>query len=205
MSNTIHALAQQLMGKALVEECSIEEVQQIAQRYPYFAPAQFLLVQKLKQIDSPDLESQKRKAVLFFPDPILFDYFISSDNFYSDDVVVENKADSQPLVDYQNKILNNNTDEESNKESIIADDFIEKVVDIEAKTTHNETERQDVSFLHTDLLEEQIVEEEISNDSFSDTLQEEKLMAKLPAITKIAVANIFKFIGCTLPEGLIVL
>ena len=79
MSNRIHALAQQLTGKASIEECSLEELQHIARRHPYFSSAQFLLLQKLRQLASPEAEAQHKKAVLFYPDPLLFDYFISSD------------------------------------------------------------------------------------------------------------------------------
>jgi hypothetical protein len=85
MSERIHALAQLLLGKASLEECSIEELQHLTKRYPYFAPAQFLLLQKLKAIASPDYESQQRKAVLYFHDPLQFDYFVSSDKFYFDE------------------------------------------------------------------------------------------------------------------------
>ena len=85
MSNRIHALAQQLTGKASIEECSLEELQHIARRHPYFSSAQFLLLQKLRQLDSPEAEAQYKKAVLFYPDPLLFDYFISSEKFYVDE------------------------------------------------------------------------------------------------------------------------
>ena len=86
MSNRIHALAQQLTGKASIEECSLEELQHIARRHPYFSSAQFLLLQKLRQLNSPEAEAQYKKAVLFYPDPLLFDYFISSDKFYVDEL-----------------------------------------------------------------------------------------------------------------------
>ena len=88
MSNRIHALAQQLTGKATIEECSLEEVKHIAKRFPYFAPAQFLLLQKLRQLNLPEADNQHKKAVLFFHDPLLFDYFISSDKFYVDEALL---------------------------------------------------------------------------------------------------------------------
>ena len=47
MSKRIHKLAQQLFDKPTVEECTYEEVNDLAQRFPYFAPAQFLLLEKL--------------------------------------------------------------------------------------------------------------------------------------------------------------
>lgn len=83
MRNGTQALAQQLTGKATLEECSLEEVKRIAQRYPYFAPAQFLLLQKLRLEGTPEeAEAQYSKAVLYSPDPLQFDFFIAPGNFY---------------------------------------------------------------------------------------------------------------------------
>lgn len=83
MSNPIHALAQQLTGKPSLDECSLDEIKRIAQRYPYFAPAQFLLLQKLQQSGNTDeTEAHHKKAVLFYPDPLQFDVFISSGRFF---------------------------------------------------------------------------------------------------------------------------
>ncbi|MDQ3279438.1 MAG: hypothetical protein M3Q06_14005 [Bacteroidota bacterium] len=85
MSERIHALAQHLLGKSSIEECSLEEIQHLTKRYPFFAPAQFLLLQKLKATGSPDAVTQQRKAVLYFHDPLQFDHFISGENYYTND------------------------------------------------------------------------------------------------------------------------
>ena len=83
----MHALAQQLTGKKTLDDCSIDEVRHIAHRHPYFAPAQFLLLQKLRQAGSPEeADAQYRKAVLFFHDPLLFEHFISSNKFYVEEI-----------------------------------------------------------------------------------------------------------------------
>jgi hypothetical protein len=84
MSKRIHKLAQQLFDKPSVEECTLEEVNDLAQRFPYFAPAQFLLLEKLKQSGSPQYDTQLQKAVLYYHDPLIFEYFISSDRFYTE-------------------------------------------------------------------------------------------------------------------------
>ena len=46
-------LSQQLIQKD-ISECSAEELQQLSQQYPFFAPAQFLLLKKLQEEKSPD-------------------------------------------------------------------------------------------------------------------------------------------------------
>ena len=50
MSGKIHTLARELFNKSSVEECSLEEVQELAKRFPYFIPAQFLLLGEIEII-----------------------------------------------------------------------------------------------------------------------------------------------------------
>ncbi len=84
MSERIHALAQHLFGKATIEECSLEEVKTLVQRFPYFAPAQFLLLDKLKQEDEEAYSLQLQKSILYHPNPLEFQYLISSDRFHTE-------------------------------------------------------------------------------------------------------------------------
>lgn len=98
MSERIHALAQLLPGKSSLDECSVDELQHLTKRYPYFAPAQFLLLQKLKAIGSPAAEAQQRKAVLYYHDPLQFDYFVSSDKFYVDDAMLTKNGQDQVSI-----------------------------------------------------------------------------------------------------------
>ena len=84
MSERIHVLAQQLFGKSSVDECDLQEIKDLVTRYPYFAPAQFLLLEKLKRENSPEYSSQLQKAVLYYHNPLEFEYFISSDRFQTD-------------------------------------------------------------------------------------------------------------------------
>lgn len=92
MSERIHALAQQLFGKATIEECNLEEVKNLAQRFPYFAPAQFLLLEKLKQEGAEEYSSQVQKSILFYHNPLEFQYFISSDRFYTETSFAEEEV-----------------------------------------------------------------------------------------------------------------
>ncbi|HEY0356219.1 MAG TPA: hypothetical protein VGC29_08450, partial [Flavisolibacter sp.] len=80
-----HVLAQQLLGKSSVEACSLEEVRDLAGRYPYYAPAQFLLLEKLKQENDPGYTQQMQKAVLYYHNPLAFEFFISSNQFFIDE------------------------------------------------------------------------------------------------------------------------
>src|SRR6476620_3911892 len=84
MSERTHALAQHLFGKATIDECDLSEVKGLAQRYPYFAPAQFLLLEKLKQEGAEAYNAQLQKAILYYPNPLQFQYFINSDRYYTE-------------------------------------------------------------------------------------------------------------------------
>ena len=84
MSERIHALAQRLFGKATIEECNVDEIKNLTLRFPYFAPAQFLLLEKLKQQGSDEYHAQLQKSILYYHNPLEFQYFISSDRFYTE-------------------------------------------------------------------------------------------------------------------------
>jgi hypothetical protein len=122
MSNRIHALAQQITGKQSLEECSLDELQHLTQRYPYFAPAQFLLLQKLRQSGTTEeSEAQYRKSVLFYHDPFLFEQFISSDKFYVDEEVLS-----------QHSFLEVMTEPEIQREEIVAPGrFDDQIIEVD--------------------------------------------------------------------------
>jgi len=84
MSERIHALAFQLFGKSSLDECELSEIQQLADQHPYFAPAAFLLLQKLKRTNSESYNAQLQKAVLYYHNPLEFERFINSDRFYTE-------------------------------------------------------------------------------------------------------------------------
>jgi hypothetical protein len=84
MSERIHALAQRLLGKPTIEECDLQEIEILVQRFPYFAPAQFLLLEKLKQTDADAYAVQAQKSILYYHNPLEFQYFIHPDRFYTE-------------------------------------------------------------------------------------------------------------------------
>ncbi len=114
MSERIHGLAQQLFGKSSIEECDLQEIQHLVDRYPYFAAAQFLLLEKLKQEASPDYTSQLQKAVLYYHNPLEFEFFISSGQLYSD---VEPLSTDEALAQALPQIWQENTPSLNNDNS----------------------------------------------------------------------------------------
>ena len=98
MSERIHVLAQQLLRKASLTDCSLEEIRELVQRYPYFAPAQFLLLHKLRETGDAAAAAQMQKSILYYHNPLAFQYFIDSDKFYID-------ADLETAVPENNKAI----------------------------------------------------------------------------------------------------
>ncbi len=129
MSGRIQALAQQLTGKKSIDECSIDELQHMVQRHPYYAPAQFLLLQKLRQAGTPEqAEAQYRKAVLFYHDPLLFEHFISSNRFYVEEIAVDNfPSTEEEIVEDEQVEEAGFRDDVINEEPEISGDPIEDV------------------------------------------------------------------------------
>jgi hypothetical protein len=80
MTDRFNLISQQLLQKDF-SDCSIEELQLLAQQYPYFAPAQFLLVRKLKEENSPQYAEQFQKATLYHHNPLSLDLIINYQDY----------------------------------------------------------------------------------------------------------------------------
>ena len=72
MNIAVNELIQSVAGKPSLHDCSIYELQQLTNQYPYFGPAQFLLVKKLKEENSSSLNEYIGKAGLYFQDTLWY-------------------------------------------------------------------------------------------------------------------------------------
>jgi hypothetical protein len=86
----------------------VEQLQNLADEYPYFAPAQFALTKKLAEEASPEYEAQIQKAVLYYHEPLYFDHFFNQDKYYAaradieiiaEDEEENDKAPEEPFVE----------------------------------------------------------------------------------------------------------
>ena len=202
MSERVHLLAQSILGKPTLEECNLEEIRELVQRYPYFAPAQFLYLQKLKSENAKDYAKQLQKAVLYYHNPLAFEYFISSDRFTTD-LHLEEPAEthphvatievSEPMVEEIKAIAT-----PSNVNTADAESAVQESVFPESKHTiasqaevKNQTTETELSFepYHTvDYFASQgikLSQEEVSKDKFGKQLKSFtewlKTMKRLPA------------------------
>ena len=65
-----------LTGKSNLNEVPAEELQKLADTYPYFSAAQLLLLQKTKQENATGLQKQILKTALYFPNEQWLRYFL---------------------------------------------------------------------------------------------------------------------------------
>src|SRR6476661_5321023 len=91
----IPALEESILKKS-VDECSVEELEKIVDQHPYFAPAQFLLVEKLKRTNSDQYFTQLQKLALYFNNPLWLEHLINEEANYSEEIAMTEQQ-SQPM------------------------------------------------------------------------------------------------------------
>ncbi len=77
MNLTVDEITKSITGKHSLYECGADELKQLANQYPFFGPAKFLLAKKLREEKSPLLEDHIRKASLYFQNPVWFDHLLN--------------------------------------------------------------------------------------------------------------------------------
>lgn len=70
MNGQITQLVKSLFQKESLEQCSVQELQQYAERHPFFGAAQLLLTKKLQVENSVLYNEQLQKTFLFFHNPL---------------------------------------------------------------------------------------------------------------------------------------
>src|SRR5512139_3630944 len=91
MHELINKLAFSLFKKNSLEECSIEEIDQLAKQYPYFSSAQILLAAKQKQSDDSEFDNQVITSSLYVSNPIWLDHLLNSEPSQQK-IVIEEKV-----------------------------------------------------------------------------------------------------------------
>ncbi len=77
MNLQINQLVKSLLKKENLEQCSLQELEQFADRHPYFGAAQLLLTKKL-QLENPErYDEQLQKTFLFFHNPLWVQHLLN--------------------------------------------------------------------------------------------------------------------------------
>lgn len=78
MKNAVNNLLYSVLQKHDLDECTIEELQHMADEYPYFGPAHVLLAAKLKTGNKEKYEQYFQKTLLYFNNPFLPDQILNN-------------------------------------------------------------------------------------------------------------------------------
>ncbi len=74
MDDRFNILAGAILDKPL-DQCTVMELQNLADKYPFFAPAHFLLLKK-KESAGEDVSTLTQRSILYFHHPLAFEHFI---------------------------------------------------------------------------------------------------------------------------------
>jgi tetratricopeptide (TPR) repeat protein len=138
MSSVINGLVQSIFQKNSLDDCSIHEIKQLAERYPYFAAPQLLLARKLKEEKSKEFDSQFQKAVLYFPNSLWMDHLLNEKG----NAVIEPKNQTETEVAVEIMPVDNLSGAETNLDEPIGEMETEPGPEIPTLTGEVLTEEQ---------------------------------------------------------------
>jgi len=106
MNELIEKLVKSVLQKNSLAECSIEELKQIVDQYPYFGPAQLLLAEKMKIENDPGYSEQLQKTSLYLNNPLWLGHLINGTG--EAEIVLANKEEKILEKEAETKNLPNN-------------------------------------------------------------------------------------------------
>lgn len=77
MNVQINQLVKSLLQKDTLDQCSVQELEEFAERHPYFGAAQLLLTKKLQTENSEKYDEQLQKTFLFFHNPLWVEHLLN--------------------------------------------------------------------------------------------------------------------------------
>ena len=101
MNVQIDQLVKSLLEKDSLENCSLQEVKEYADRHPHFGAAQLLLTKKMQVENIPAYNEQLQKTILFFHNPLWVKKIL---NDTGDATVIEKKKE-EPIETIEEKII----------------------------------------------------------------------------------------------------
>jgi len=92
MNFTVNEITNSIAGKPSLSECTVEELRQLTNQYPFFGPAQFLFVKKMKEDGAWQLKDQVQKASLYFQNPLWFDHLLKTNVMDTAEATIQPEA-----------------------------------------------------------------------------------------------------------------
>jgi hypothetical protein len=110
MNVKINQLVKSLLQKDSLDQCSVRELQQFADRHPYFGAAQLLLTKKLQTENADQYNEQLQKTFLFFHNPLWVEQLLNETGKAT-------LTKAQPVVDEEITAINTQTSDSHPKET----------------------------------------------------------------------------------------
>ncbi len=101
MHELINKLAFSLFKKNNLEECILEDIEDLAKQYPYFSSARLLLAAKQKQTNHPDFEKHLTTASLHVNNPLWLNRLLTKPS-QAEKIIVEEKNQAREVIEEPN-------------------------------------------------------------------------------------------------------
>ena len=88
MNEEIQQLVQSFFGKNSIDECSLQVLQNAAREYPYSAPLQLIVSEKMRSQHPSLYQKQLQKTSLYFHNILWFDYLVNKEEYIQDDLII---------------------------------------------------------------------------------------------------------------------
>jgi hypothetical protein len=98
MNSRIDQLVKTLLQKESINDCSVSELRQFADRHPYFGAAQLLLTKKLQQEKDDGYSEQLQKTFSFFHNPLWVEHLLTDNGkaVEKEEETVSEEEEQQP-------------------------------------------------------------------------------------------------------------
>jgi len=88
MNEDIQQLVQSFFGKNSIDECGVQELQNAAREYPYSAPLQLILSEKMRSQHPSLYQKQLQKTSLYFHNILWFDFLVNKEEYNQEDFII---------------------------------------------------------------------------------------------------------------------
>lgn len=116
MNDAINQLTYSLFKKNTPDDCTVDEIRSLADKYPYFSPLQFLLSKKMMTEKHKDYKRQAAKASLYFKNPVFFNHIL---NNHATSSIVKETAERKEISESPPPVPEKKFEEHTNDEWVI--------------------------------------------------------------------------------------
>ena len=135
MNVQIDQLVKTLLQKDSLEQCSLQELRQYADRHPYFGAAQLLLTKKLQAENAEQYNEQLQKTFLFFHNPIWVQQLLNDTGHA--EIITATKKENGHVAEMSAPVIT--VFEPPGKEKNITETITETLIKTEATTVEIST------------------------------------------------------------------